>query len=39
MKYSEFPYERVEVETQKELMAGWLSRFEMLHQQMNKFPF
>jgi M3 family oligoendopeptidase len=28
MKYSEFPYERVEVETQKELMAGWLSRFE-----------
>ena len=28
MKYSEFPYERVEVETQKELMAEWLSRFE-----------
>ena len=28
MKYSEFPYERVEVETQKALMAGWLSRFE-----------
>ena len=28
MKYSEFPYERVEVEAQKELMAEWLSRFE-----------
>ena len=28
MKYKDFPYKRVDIETQKELMAGWLIRFE-----------
>jgi M3 family oligoendopeptidase len=28
MKYSDFPYKRVSVETQKELMSSWLERFE-----------
>ena len=28
MKYNDFPYKRVDIETQKELMAGWLTRFE-----------
>ena len=28
MKYKDFPYKRVAIETQKELMAGWLTRFE-----------
>ena len=28
MKYSDFPYKRISVDSQKELMAGWLNRFE-----------
>lgn len=28
MKYNDFPYKRLDIETQKELMAGWLTRFE-----------
>jgi len=28
MKYNDFPYKRVDIETQKELMSGWLTRFE-----------
>jgi len=28
MKYSDFPYKRISVDSQKELMAGWLTRFE-----------
>ena len=28
MKYSEFPYQRLTVESQKEAMDGWLSRFQ-----------
>ena len=28
MKYKDFPYKRVDIEPQKELMAGWLIRFE-----------
>jgi M3 family oligoendopeptidase len=28
MKYSEFPYKRITVESQRELMNGWLQRFE-----------
>lgn len=27
MKYSEFPYKRISIETQKELMQNWLKRF------------
>ena len=28
MKYNDFPYKRISVDSQKELMAGWLNRFE-----------
>ena len=27
MKYNDFPYKRISVDSQKELMAGWLNRF------------
>jgi len=27
MKYKDFPYKRISVDSQKELMAGWLNRF------------
>ena len=27
MKYNDFPYKRVDIETQKELMKEWLDRF------------
>ena len=27
MKYNDFPYKRVDIDTQKELMKGWLDRF------------
>ena len=28
MKYNDFPYKRISVDSQKELMASWLTRFE-----------